>query len=97
MDRRVCYSCRFYRPFDGRAIGRCHHPAREALGRSPLVRAGELRCRRGFESDDWMPASLADSLEGKDIVLSERPAPFRRRRPRIVVPVAVIEDQPAAG
>jgi hypothetical protein len=81
----------------GRALGRCHHPARQSLGTAPIVRAAELRCRRGFDIDDWMPASLAATIEQQDIVLSERPAPLRRRPPKLPIPqIAAAEEQPAA-
>ena len=96
MDRRLCVSCRFYRPLDGQALGRCQHPVHQSLGTGPIVRAGELRCRRGFdEGDDWMPASLADTFGQQDIVLSERPAPLRRRPQKLPIPqIAPIDDHP---
>lgn len=98
MERRLCLSCRFYLPMNGQALGRCHHPAHQSLGTAPIVRAGELRCRRGFDAgDDWMPASLADSFAGQDIVLSERPAPMPRRPPKLPIPlINPLEDHPAA-
>lgn len=51
-----------------------------------LVRAGELRCRRGFEGDDWAAALVSNGATQADIVLSERPAPYRRQRLPILWP-----------
>jgi hypothetical protein len=51
-----------------------------------LVRAGELRCRTGFEGDDWMAALVSNGTTQTDIVLSERPAPYRRQRLPLLIP-----------
>ena len=42
------------------------------------VRALELNCYRGFGRDDWMPALIGEHAEPQDILISERPAPFRK-------------------
>lgn len=77
MERRMCVSCRFFLHSSSVSLGRCGHPDRQFNGVTPLVRSGELRCRRSFEHDDWLPAMIGRDSAGVDILLSERPAPIR--------------------
>ena len=86
MERRLCLSCRFFGPLDGKLFGRCLHPIRQSPGIAPLVRPGELRCRRSFEGDDWAPIQIVMPTRNEDIVLSERPAPYRRQRAPLLFP-----------
>jgi len=80
VERRVCDSCRFFEPTGSSLLGICGHPDHQFSGITPLVRAGELRCRRSFVLDDWKPASGIVGAPGQDILISERPAPYHRQR-----------------
>lgn len=88
MDRRTCVTCRFYQRTRSFSLGQCGHPDRMFRGITPLVRAGELGCRRGFDADDWVPALIGGTQRAEDILLSERPAPFRSPLPFPHVPAS---------
>jgi hypothetical protein len=77
VERRQCVSCRFFRFAASVSVGTCDHPDRQTTGIRPIVRAGELRCRRSFTEDDWAPARLFARAPQDDILISERPAPLR--------------------
>jgi hypothetical protein len=60
--------------------GRCTHPDRQHPGVPIAVRAGELNCYRSFGKHDWSPTLIGYSAAPQDILISERPAPFRPTR-----------------
>lgn len=77
VERRVCDSCRYFQPNTTSTLGVCTHPDHQLGGVTPLVRAGELRCRQSFGHDDWTPLIGAQGSIGVDILISERPALIR--------------------
>jgi len=73
----ACYSCRFFQAGSTNAFGSCNHPNHQHSGVPITIRAQEVNCYRGFGTSDWMPALIGDSAACEDVVLSERPAPYR--------------------
>jgi hypothetical protein len=90
----TCVSCRFFRPLPFSRHGFCSHPDRQYPGVPIIVRAGELNCYRGFGRDDWSPSLIGFAPTAQDIVLSERPAPFRASWPTF--PLIPNQDDPPA-
>jgi hypothetical protein len=91
MGSPKCLSCRFFRSDPSQYRGICTHPDRQNRGAPITVRANELHCYRGFGMCDWMPAVVGQTPILQDIVISERPAPFRRP-----TPFSVFDPQPGA-
>jgi hypothetical protein len=81
MGSPKCLSCRFFRGDSSRYRGICAHPDHQCQGAPITVRANELRCYRGFGAYDWMPAVVGEIPLLQDILISERPAPFRQPTP----------------
>lgn len=93
VERRMCASCRFFRHSSSISVGRCGHPEHQFKGVTPLLRAGELRCRRNFEYDDWTPAIAGNGERSVDILVNERPAPVREIWPEIPFVAPTEHDQ----
>ena len=77
MHNPTCVSCRFYLSGPTGAFGRCTHPDHQYPGVPITVRAQEMNCYRGIGRSDWMPAMIGARGIYEDILISERPAPFR--------------------